>query len=73
MVRKIFHLYLKEKDKHRYYGSLQALFNHFKNLGVSKFTIDRYDFTEPFENEKVIIRKGQFLTTGDVKGKEENI
>lgn len=71
MRRKIFHLYNKEQEKHSYYGSLQALFNHFNNLGVSKFTLDRYDFANPFENDKVVIRKGEFLSTGDVKQKSE--
>lgn len=71
MGKKIFHLYIKDKEKHSYYGSLQALFNHFNNLGVSKFTLDRYDFANPFENEKIVIRKGEFLSTGDVKQKSQ--
>ncbi|HEX8334506.1 MAG TPA: hypothetical protein VF622_17915 [Segetibacter sp.] len=65
--KKLFHVYLKTKDDHKYYGSLKAIFDDKNDVGVSKFTLDRYDFSKPFENEKVIIRKGEMLSTGDVK------
>lgn len=50
MKRRIFHLELKAPSEHKYYGSLAAIFLDNKDLGVSKFTLDRYDFSEPFEN-----------------------
>lgn len=67
MKRRIFHLHLKSANEHKYYGSLAAVFLDNTNLGVSKYTLDRYDFTTPFENEICIIRKSQMLSTGDVK------
>jgi hypothetical protein len=59
MKRRIFHLHLLETNEHKYYGSLAAIFLDNKDLGVSKFTLDRYNFTTPFENGKVVIRKGR--------------
>ena len=54
---KIFHLELKAEKAHRYYGSLSALFKYNKDIGVSKFTLDRYNWSNVFENDRVIIRK----------------
>lgn len=48
-MRKIFHLEIKSESSHKYYGSLSALCSENPNLGVSKFTLDRLDFTQPFE------------------------
>lgn len=65
-MRKIFHLQNKEDNSHKYYGSLSALCSENPNLGISKFTLDRFDFTEPFENPTCIIRKSVMKTTGSV-------
>jgi len=66
-MRRIFHLELKAGE-HKYYGSLAAVFLDNKNLGVSKYTLDRYDFEEkPFENETCIIRKGFVMSAGDIR------
>lgn len=67
MKRRIFHLELKAPSEHKYYGSLAAVFMNNTDLGVSKFTLDRYDFSIPFENEVCIIRKDFVLSTGDVR------
>lgn len=67
MKRRIFHLTIKATGEHKYYGSLAAIFLDNKDLGVSKFTLDRYDFSTPFENEICIIRKDFVLSTGDVR------
>ena len=67
MKRRLFHLIIKP-DTNKYYGSLQALFLDNKNLGVSKFTLDRYDFVKPFENEVCVINKGFVLSAGDIRG-----
>ena len=57
-MRRLFSLTKKSDNSHRYYGSLSALCNDNTDLGVSKFTLDRYDFEEKeFENENYIIRK----------------
>lgn len=68
---KIFHLQFVSGDVHKYYTSLQALFDDNEGeLGISKFTLDRYDFKKkPFDNGRVIIRKGEAYGTGDVKQK----
>ena len=52
MKRRLFHLTIKATVEHKYYGSLAAIFLDNKDLGVSKFTLDRYDISGPFENEK---------------------
>lgn len=60
-MRKVFHL---EKDgKHSYYGSLQAVFNANKDLGISKGTLDRYDWSNgDYENEIMKLRIGVLLS-----------
>lgn len=65
-MRRLFHLELATGD-HKYYGSLAAIFLDNKDLGVSKFTLDRFDFSVPFENKFCIIRKGEMLSTGDIR------
>ena len=69
-MRKIFHLEIKSEGSHRYYGSLSALCSENPNLGVSKFTLDRFDFSESFENAICIIRKSVIKTTGSVGEKK---
>lgn len=71
MKRRLFHLHLKQTGEHKYYGSLAAIFLDKTNpdLAVSKFTLDRFDFTDPFENDVCIIRKGFMHSAGDVRSK----
>ena len=71
-MRKIFHLEIKSEKSHKYYGSLSALCSENTNLGVSKFTLDRFDFSEPFENATCIIRKSVMKTTGSVGEKKRS-
>lgn len=76
-MRRLFHLQNKSDNSHRYYGSLSALCNDNTDLGVSKFTLDRFDFEEKeFENENYIIRKSVMKTTSQIdfkKGRKKNI
>ena len=67
-MRKVLHLEMKATGEHKYYGSLAAVFLDNKNLRVSKFTLDRYDFSQPFENEVCIIRKDFMSSAGDIRG-----
>jgi hypothetical protein len=67
MKRKLFHLTIKASDEHKYYGSLAAVFLDNKDLNVSKFSMDRYDFTTPFENETCTIRKGFMSSAGNIR------
>lgn len=71
-MRRLFHLQKKPENSHRYYGSLSALCNDNAELGVSKFTLDRYDFENAdFENENYIIRKSVMKTTSQIDLKKE--
>ena len=61
MNKKLFHIEFKntiEKEKHFYYGDLTILCNNHE-IGISKYTLDRWNFEIPFENEICIIRKGE--------------
>lgn len=70
-MRKIFHLEIKVDNSHKYYGSLSALCSENPELGISKFTLDRFDFdTSNFENTICIIRKSVMKTTGSVGEKK---
>lgn len=71
-MRKIFHLETKADNSHKYYGSLSSLCSENTYLGISKFTLDRFDFdTSNFENSICIIRKSVMKTTGSVGEKKE--
>lgn len=66
MNKKLFHIEFKnaiEKEKHFYYGDLTILCNTHKNIGTSKYTLDRWNFELPFENENCIIRKGKRINS----------
>ena len=70
-MRKIFHLEIKADNSHKYYGSLSALCSENPDLGISKFTLDRFDFdASNFENAICIIRKSVMKTTGSVGQKK---
>jgi hypothetical protein len=71
-MRRLFHLQNKSDNSHKYYGSLSALCNDNADLGVSKFTLDRYDFEiADFENANYIIRKSVMKTTSQIDLKKE--
>lgn len=65
--RKIFHLHFLENNTHEYYGSLKAIFDSYNDLGVSKYKLDRWDFAEPFTNNKIELRKSVLRTTVSIK------
>lgn len=68
MKRRLFHLHVKATNKHEYYGSLAAIFLDYQDLGVSKYTLDRYNFEEKeFENDCCVIRKGFMRSAGDIR------
>lgn len=60
-------MHIIETNEHKYYGSLAAIFLDNNALGISKFTLDRYDWSKPFENSKVVIRKGEMLSANDAR------
>ena len=65
MNKKLFHIEFKntpETEKHFYYGDLTILCNtHI--IGISKFTLDRWNFETPFENDFCIIRKSELVVS----------
>jgi hypothetical protein len=63
-MRKVYHL---EKDgKHSYYGSLQAVFNANHDFGVSKGSLDRYDWSKgEYVNEQMKLRIGVLLSASE--------
>jgi hypothetical protein len=71
-MRRIFHLENKSDNSHKYYGSLSALCKENADLGVSKFTLDRFDLESGyFENVNYIIRKSVMKTTSQIDLKKE--
>lgn len=65
MNKKLFHIEFKnslEKEKHFYYGDLTILCKSHE-IGISKFTLDRWNFETPFENEICIIRKSEIVVS----------
>ncbi|MFV0470680.1 MAG: hypothetical protein ACK5L7_01410 [Paludibacteraceae bacterium] len=63
--RTVIHLYIKENDKHFYFGSMANIYEHFKkeDIGISFGSLRNYGLssTKPYENNKIIIRKGILL------------
>jgi len=63
MNKKLYHLEYKSVElekRHFYYGDLTILCNTHE-IGISKFTLDRWNFITPFENEICIIRKSELV------------
>ena len=65
MNKKLYHIEFKsasDNEKHFYYGDLTILCST-QEIGISKFTLDRWDYEKPFENEICIIRKSVLITS----------
>lgn len=68
--RQVIHLEIKETGEHHYFGSVSALFAVYEDLMGIKFQTfrakakDIFTETTPFENDKVIVRKGKLKTIG---------
>lgn len=63
MNKKLYHIEFKsasENERHFYYGDLTILCNTHE-IGISKFTLDRWDFKTSFENYICIIRKSELV------------
>ena len=67
MKKKVYHIEIKETKEHDYYNSLTALFKERKELGISIFTLQRFDFSIQFENEICIIRLGYAKSSSDIE------
>ena len=60
--RTVIHLYLKETDTHLYYGSMANIFEFYgkEDIGIRFGSLRNFGLSpnNPYENEKVVIRKG---------------
>jgi hypothetical protein len=63
--RTVIHLYLKENDRHYYFGSMANIYEHFEkeNIGITFGSLRNYGLSHKkhYENGRVIIRKGILL------------
>lgn len=61
--RQVIHLYVRETDKHFYFGSLSALYENFnrEDLGVAIQTLYNQFKGDSYDNDKVVIRKGRLV------------
>ena len=64
-MRNLYHINFKADNSHFDYGDLSVLFkNHTpEEVGISRYTLDRWNFEKPFENDICIIRKGVLVTS----------
>ena len=65
MNKKLYHIEFKSVSHYRnhfYYGDLTILCNTHE-IGISKFTLDRWNFETPFDNEICIIRKSELFVS----------
>ena len=64
--RKVIHLFLKESNKHEYFGSVSAIYDvhSIEEIGITHGSLRNYVVAEnkPYENSKVIIRRGDLVT-----------
>lgn len=67
MKRRLFHLHIKASNEHKYYGSLMGLLLDNENLGISKSYLEKYDWSEPYENELIVIRKWFMSSANDIR------
>lgn len=67
MKRRLFHLQIKETNEHKYYGSLIGLLLDNENIGISKSYLEKYEWSEPYENDLIVIRKGFISSANDIR------
>ena len=75
--KRIVHLTIKgdtrAQDIHAYFGSVACIYDHFQKeqIGISYAALRNYGITEskPYENARVIVRRGRLLTK-DQKAKK---
>ena len=61
--RQVIHLYLISEDKHYYFGSISAMFEHFsrQEIGVALQTLYNTWKEETYITDKAVIRKGRLI------------
>ncbi len=71
---KVIHLYIKETNKHYYFGSLQAMCDVFDKevIGIVYTSLKRVKLKEKglYENNKCVIRQGKLVTAKKARNLE---
>ncbi|MDH8700931.1 hypothetical protein M2138_000265 [Dysgonomonadaceae bacterium PH5-43] len=69
--RTVIHLYIKNDNTHHYFGSMANIYEHFSydQIGITFGSLRNYSLSskKPYENTKVIIRKGTLLAKPNKK------
>lgn len=72
--RTVIHIWLKETDTHRYFGSLANIYEHLTvdDVGITYGSLRNYGLSseKPYENAKCIIRKGLLLSKSGNRGRK---
>ena len=73
--RKVIHIYIKELDKHYYFGSIAAIYDKLRSdeIGLQYQSVINYfanNETEFYENAKCIIRRGELRAKKTNRGKK---
>ena len=75
--RTVIHVYLKQSDTHRYFGSIANIFEFYliDDIGITYGSLRNYGLSteKPYENTKCIIRKGLLLAKSGNRGRKGNI
>ena len=68
-ARQVIHLNITETNEHHYFGSLQALYEHFTRdqLGVAIQTLYNQFKGDYYDNGLVVIRKGRLVQKKHIK------
>lgn len=77
MVKKVIHLEFKATSEHHYFGSMLSIYNNLTEDKIamcpSYGSLRNYGLSEkkPYENNHVIIRKGDLKTSGVILKKKD--
>jgi hypothetical protein len=75
--RKVIHVYIKDQNKHYYFGSVKAIYDVFDSVDIGlmyQSLINYYsdNNVDVYENSKCIIRKGTLITTPTLRGQKKS-
>lgn len=68
-MRTLYHLHINASKTDHYYGSLAALVGNHSHtvLGIGIDSLYRVDWSKPYVNENITIKKGTLYTTASLK------
>lgn len=75
--RKVIHVYVKDRDKHYYFGSIRAIYDFFDSVDIGlmyQSLINYYadNNVDVYENSKCTIRRSVLITTPTRRGKKKS-